>query len=218
VGGDPVAFYWSDCAGSISQYLVRSRDTVGLSDRVRALRHVAGGGLNPGAPLAPQVRPLLALFTNGRYRLIYMPALGPHDVIAYDARFSYATDRDFFYPAADVLITTRRSDTLRRDRIDFFRDRIAAGERPVLFAAGVVSACGSFVLDGHHKLQAYRELQLPPPVLLILKGAPDPVALAGTSTWPASPSWQTPWRKPAAPTQTSCPTAGRQVRTSAAVG
>src|SRR5215510_2102697 len=77
VGGRPVAFYWSDCEGSIAQYLVRSSDTTDLSGRLRALRHVAGGGLDPRAPLAPQVRPLLALFTPGTYRLTYVPALGP---------------------------------------------------------------------------------------------------------------------------------------------
>src|SRR5262245_42559113 len=177
VGGAPVAFYWSDCEGSIAQYLVRSRDTTGLSERLRALRHVAGGGLDPHAPLAPQVRHLLALFPSGRYRLSYLPE-NPWDIIDYDTRFSYSADRDSFYPVNDVLITTRPSDTLRRERVEFFHQRIAAGERPVVFAAGVPDGYGAFVLDGHHKLQAYRQLQISPAVLLILKAAPDPIALA----------------------------------------
>jgi hypothetical protein len=177
VGGAPVSFYWSDCEGSIAQYLVRSRDTAGLSERLRALRQVAGGGLDPRTPLAPQVRSLLVLFPSGRYRLSYTPA-NPWDVIDYDTRFSYAADRDCFYPVIEGLITTRPADTLRRERIDFFRQRIAAGERPVVFAAGVPDRYCAFVLDGHHKLQAYRQLQLPPAVLLIVKEATDPIALA----------------------------------------
>lgn len=177
VGGAPVAFLWSDCGGSIGQYLVRSRDTAGLSERLRALRQVAGGGLDPRAPLAPQIRPLLALFSSGRYRLSYTPALGLHMVVAYGARFSYTTDRDSIYPFNEMLITTRPSDVLRRDRVDFFRERIAAGERPIVFTAGVAEAYGAFVLDGHHKLQAYGELGLPPAVLSIVKAAPDPIAL-----------------------------------------
>jgi hypothetical protein len=99
VDGDPVAFYWSDCEGSIGQYLVRSRDTEGLSGRLRALRHVAGGGLDPSAPLAPQIYPLLALFSSATYRLSYVPALGPFDVVDYVSRPSYARNRDGFYPA-----------------------------------------------------------------------------------------------------------------------
>src|SRR5262245_36995870 len=71
LAGLPVAFFWSDCAGSIAQYLVRSRDTAGLSERLRTLRNVAAGSLDPDAPLAPQIRPLLALFTNGTYLLTY---------------------------------------------------------------------------------------------------------------------------------------------------
>src|SRR5262249_60781997 len=72
--GLPVAFYWSDCEGSIAQYLVRSRDTADLSGRLRALRDVAAGRLDLTTPLAPQIRPLLSLFTNGTYLLGYVPA------------------------------------------------------------------------------------------------------------------------------------------------
>jgi hypothetical protein len=177
VAGEPVAFSWSDCEGSIAQYLVRSRETADLSQRLRALRHVAGGGLDPDAPLAPQIRPLLALLRNGTYRLGYTTSFGPYDVIAYDERFSYAEDRDSFYPLDGVLITTQPSDSLRRDRIDSFCQRISAGKRPIVFVAGVAGGYASFVLDGHHKLQAYRELQLPPAVLSIVKETEDPIAL-----------------------------------------
>jgi hypothetical protein len=45
----------------------------------------------------------------------------------------------------------------------------------VLFAARVQGGCCSFVLDGHHKLQAYRESDLPPAVLYIEKRTPDPI-------------------------------------------
>src|SRR5262249_47615053 len=48
-------------------------------------------------------------------------------------------------------------------------------DRPIVFAAGAGYEA-SFVLDGHHKLQAYRELGVPPAVLFICK-EDDPIPI-----------------------------------------
>ena len=177
VGGEPVAFIWADCHGSIGEYLIRSRDTSNLSGRLRAMRQVAGGELNPETPLHVQIRPLLALFTNGRYQLVYQDEANGFQIRSYDKRFSYARDGENFYPEPPLLVMTQPMDLLRRDRIDFFRERIAAGIRPIVFAATLGRALDAFVLDGHHKLQAYRELEVLPAVLFIVKVTPDPIPL-----------------------------------------
>jgi hypothetical protein len=175
VDGGPVAFCWSDCAGSIAQYLVRSKDTRDLSTRLATLRAVAGGALDPAAPLAPQIAPLLALFGNGRYRLTFTPSARGWGVIPYSSQHSYAHDRDHFYPSDYDLIMTQPTDTLNRERIAFFRKQIAAGGRPIVFPATVEGAYGAFVIDGHHKLQAYQSRQTAPAVLLIEKLHPASV-------------------------------------------
>jgi hypothetical protein len=177
VEGQPVVLHWSDCAGSVGQLLVRSRDTQGLSDRLRQLRHFAGGGLDTRLSLATQIAPLLNLFTNGSYRLNYQPAVPDCDVVEFQDWNANAPSCDGFYSCGTVLILTQRSGTLRQERVEFFQGRIAAGIRPVVLAAGVNSGFCSFVLDGHHKLQAYRALGVPPAVLFIERQDARPIPL-----------------------------------------
>jgi hypothetical protein len=176
VEGAPVALGWEDCAGSIGQYLARSRDTASLSARMRTMRQVAEAGIQPGRSLAAQVRPLLQLFTDGRYRLWHEHALTPLSVLTYTSP-STTWGLGGFYPEPEPLIATQAADTLRSDRIEYFGERIRSGGRPVVFAARASAAWYSFVLDGHHKLQAYQDVGLSPSVLFIERQEPRVLTL-----------------------------------------
>src|SRR5687768_16985685 len=81
--GTPVALLWCDCAGSIGQFLVRSRRSLDLSSEVRRLRHVTDGGLDLTQPLAPQIAPLLDLFADGQYRITYQAAVPDCEVVGF---------------------------------------------------------------------------------------------------------------------------------------
>jgi len=169
-GGIPVALLWCDCAGSVGQFLVRSRRSLDVSAEVRHLRHVTDGGLDPGQPLAPQIAPLLALFAGGPYVLTYESAVDDCDLIGFDDASSLLNQRDYFYPAESTLVATRPYSSLDPSRVEYYRGRISSGVRPVALTVRVGYA--AFVLDGHHKLAAYRALGSPPAVLSIERVEP----------------------------------------------
>jgi hypothetical protein len=163
--GTPVALLWCDCQGSIAQFLVRSRRSLDVSSEVRHLRHITDGGFDPDLPIAPQIAPLLALFADGEYRLTYEAMVPDCDVVEFSEASSLLNHRESFYPFDWTLVTTRPRASLDVTCIDYYQARIGSGVRPLVLLVGLGYAY--LVLDGHHKLAAYRLLGSPPAVLCI---------------------------------------------------
>lgn len=69
----------------------------------------------------------------------------------------------------DEVVATIPSQSLTKERIKFFEDEIKNGKRP--FAILLYREDTNFVLDGHHKLRAYYNLGIVPPLVVI--SAPD---------------------------------------------
>lgn len=176
--GNPVAFMWCDCQGSLAQYLVRSRNKEGISNYIKQLRYVTEGRLNLEIPLYAQVFPLLQLFNNGHYKVIYRHLDVAHEIIDYSNNFLFIKDCQHFYPYGDVIITTQSNDLLSQERVNYFVNQIKSGIKPVLLLASVRNGWGYFLLDGHHKLMAYRELSIPPMLLIIEKQEESSLTLA----------------------------------------
>lgn len=162
--GAPVALLWCDCGGSVARYLVRSRRSLDVNSEIRHLRHVTDGGFDPGQPIASQIAPLLALFTDGQYLLTYRTVNHRCEVIGFEEASSLFNHRDYFYPC-DALVTTRPSMGLASSRIEYYRSRIGAGLRPVILT--VLVGYVEIVLDGHHKLSAYRAVGVNPAIVCI---------------------------------------------------
>lgn len=95
----PIAITWPDGLGSVGQYIVRSRNRDGISDRLRALREVANHGIRPGISLSSQISPLISLFATGVYTLEYWYAFYPHNVV-WDLETWSALDGMNVYPAS----------------------------------------------------------------------------------------------------------------------
>ena len=86
---------------------------------------------------------------------------------------------------SDFLIFTEPSENIFRERVDFFKNEISKGKRPsaIVLTTEVYSnhidtegnnsqidfQTEKFVLDGHHKLIAYKELNISPNIILITK-------------------------------------------------
>lgn len=164
--GAPVALFWPACKGSVAQFLIRSRRCLDVNGEIRHLRHVTDGGFDPAQPIAAQIAPLLALFSDGEYTLHYEPQITDWQVIELRDDTCLVDYRDGFYPHDWNLITTRPLASLDAARIDYYQDRIRAGVRPLVLLAGVDWV--EFILDGHHKLAAYQRLEVAPSVLLIV--------------------------------------------------
>ncbi len=168
----PIAITWPDGLGSVGQYIVRSRNRDGISDRLRAIREVANHGIRTGISLSSQISPLISLFATGVYTLEYWYEFYSHNVV-WDKTWS-ALDGMNVYPACCQstdeqidLIPTQAVQNLLSERIAHFEESIKKGCRPVVFIAGVSNLDFAFVLDGHHKLRAYEKLQTLPSVVFI---------------------------------------------------
>lgn len=71
-----------------------------------------------------------------------------------------------------ALIATQPIDSISNERVKFFLDEIERGKRPfvILFRRYVEANddySSDFVIDGHHKLIAYKKLNVSPPILSI---------------------------------------------------
>jgi hypothetical protein len=98
-------------------------------------------------PLGDTLRPLLDLFADGEYQLS-----GPGRP-AEDRNLTPSAD----WPPADV------------SRVGYYRTAIRSGHRPVAVVLAVVLETGdaTVILDGHHKVAAYREENVLPQLLVI---------------------------------------------------
>jgi hypothetical protein len=73
----------------------------------------------------------------------------------------------WFYPVDEFyFIATRPYSEIDEERVKFYEQEIKAGKRP--FVIAFEGYCSYFILDGHHKLKAYHNLNLDyPPVVAI---------------------------------------------------
>jgi hypothetical protein len=94
-------------------------------------------------PLAETLRPLLDLLADGEYRVE-----GPERLA--DERVLTPTGG---WPPADTT------------RVDYYRTAIQSGHRPV--AVLLETGETGLILDGHHKIAAYRAENVPPSVVRI---------------------------------------------------
>lgn len=71
------------------------------------------------------------------------------------------------------IICTQHQAYLNRSRVSFYERLISEGSRPPILVYqslhNYYNSTGSFLIDGHHKLKAYENLSINPPVIEILE-------------------------------------------------
>jgi hypothetical protein len=160
----PLAIEWFDNQGSIGKYLVRAGQRQLLDTQLKDLRYFAENGIPDYVALSQAAYPLLQLLANGAYELIYpfnSQSFGL-DLIEYGQ-----TSVTHFYPTELTLISLQKKSSLDISRIRYFEEQIQAGHRPILFALGSTLGGDKYLLDGHHKAEAYGRLLQPPDVFFI---------------------------------------------------
>lgn len=169
VGGQPIVFNWCDCEGSVAQYLARAGRT-NCERELQSLRHTLAGNWLPEFPISAQIFPFLDLFVPGRYRLQYFEARPDCDYIDFDAAWDFAKKHDSFYPFACVLVFTQSSDSLNRNQLAHYLERIRNGDQPIALTVTVADGWCDYVIDGHHKLQAYKLAKVKPTFVSVQAG------------------------------------------------
>jgi hypothetical protein len=165
----PIALLWNDNEGSIGQMLSHA-GVLDIEGRLKQLRHVALGNLDARAPIATQIYPLLQLFANGPYVLRELHAGSSWDII--EQEVSSKVER--FYPL-DTFVMTQPIESLDLERIAQFRSEIQGGRLPIVFSTRAETTPASFVVDGHHKLIAYRECRVPPRFVEVVPTEAEPL-------------------------------------------
>jgi hypothetical protein len=66
---------------------------------------------------------------------------------------------------------------LDRRRVAHWRQRIRGGRQPVVVTLGAEGAWCEFIVDGHHKLEAYSRQKVKPALLAIVREAAPAISL-----------------------------------------
>jgi hypothetical protein len=145
VDGQPAIYDWGDGEGSVARYLMRA-GAINYETQLASLRHVLEGNLDPDMTMESQLHVLLALFAPGTYRLtLDAPEYVP-DNTEFLSTWNPETDSVHYYNDGSTLYT-QPSDHFDPLRVEFFRQSISSGKRPIVILAGVDDGWNDFVID-----------------------------------------------------------------------
>ncbi|MET7417655.1 hypothetical protein [Dactylosporangium sp. NPDC005555] len=197
LSGTPVWVHAYDCHGSVGELAARAGDAGWDASRPAGLSALRDWLAEPGLLVERGRRgrwpvdrvhglriepllPLLRLFCSGRY-LVSARTMSP-TVTVFDR-----VDADWFgwYPGygsgfddEEYILATDRWPPPGLGTVEEHRARIARGIRPALVAAGPPGGAGRYLLDGHHKLAAYRKARVRPLVIDIVPAVARPLPKA----------------------------------------
>lgn len=171
--GKPLALCWDDNAGSIAQEYWAAGQAVHAGGGTLSDLVAHGPDLIP--PLAQQFAPLLKNFVSGDYNLTLeeLETIWEFHVLPMRGNSSEPVMFGSFYPLEDrQFIGTQIEQNISEERVQEWISRIDAGQRPVAISL-YDGEFRNFVLDGHHKLHAYRTRNIRPWFLTITPTAPS---------------------------------------------
>lgn len=175
----PVAMNWPDCHGSIGEYYA-------VSNYHETQRELLSETLNQALAsgdsetIFDRIRPFLELFENGDYtvNLQKIPLKSSYFAFDVDNKELPNRNRDFalnFYhwSEGEVYLGTRPESTFNPERIAYYEQQLLQGKRPKALVYTVYLSHHQYgyphyyILDGHHKLQAYQKLNIAPELVCI---------------------------------------------------
>ncbi|MFE4632174.1 hypothetical protein ACFRJ1_02175 [Streptomyces sp. NPDC056773] len=183
IGGRPVVLEGSDCCGSIGWLASRAggpdaptpAEAKALTAWLAAPELAADPLTGSCPPPDPErLRPLLQLLAPGRYSMTAARAPQPLRVVHPRSGHveSWYADEEL------ALVTTDHWPPPDRDAVRAYVRRIRAGERPALVALSPAGdSLAAYLLDGHHKLEAYHQAEVPPLIIRLTPVDPAPFRL-----------------------------------------
>lgn len=183
LGGRPVLLEGSDFYGSLGWLASRATGpgaptttetkelTAWLAAPELAVDPLTGSFLPPDPE---RLRPLLSLLAPGRYTMTAAPA--PHPLRLVHPSSGHI---DRWYADEELaLLTTDHWPPPDREAVRGYVRRIRAGARPALVALRPAEdSIAAYLLDGHHKLEAYHQAGIQPLIISLTPVVPEPFRL-----------------------------------------
>lgn len=194
----PATLIWPDCGGSVAEYLVIKDCSVQerkeLLDRFTEAFNSGRKDL-----IFNCIESFLNLFANGTYRveigesppdyqIFYNESMdSSHPILFEWAKNHGKTQRaewctDIVYAYEEAYVFTQPFEKIDPERVLYYEKKIAEGERPTVVVLSALhnwrpsysesvytQNTHGFVIDGHHKLIAYRNQKIAPEVVRIVK-------------------------------------------------
>ncbi len=122
------------------------------------------------------IAPFIDLFENGDYSVTVRVFTDDMDFQVMSEQENYGICVWQYYPNAHTIVQTLPREQIRKRRIAYWRRQILARKRPCVVLAKSPEMDGFhcyFVIDGHHRLNAYLEEKIPPRAIIIEKLNPS---------------------------------------------
>jgi len=179
-----LAVNWPDCRGSVGEYY--SISDYSIEDRnfyTKNLDNTMSEGTD--SEQMETTKDFLNLFANGKYSINKFIAKIDEvefltsnqaeygDIVPQNERFF-----GWFYPDyrsnSEPLLFSITNNKIDHNRVEYYCELIRKGSKPTVLTFEVCNLLSSdysckYVLDGHHKIEAYLKLKLDIPIINILK-------------------------------------------------
>jgi len=162
--GVPCAMNCFNLCGSIEQILIRVAHN-NIESELNEIRTVLSVGIENNRRVSGQIFGLLRLFKSATYRLTYYETGDEWSYVETDLG-----NVNEYYPLGSSFVFTQDKVSINGSTVKKYIDLIKSGFRPVVITASTgVDFFSDFVVDGHHKLKAYKQLRISPHIIKIEK-------------------------------------------------
>ena len=127
---------------------------------------VSSGEIIEEEKLSRQFNHITQLLTNGNYELHYCEFSWELNILPAIEKCNNKTFYDVYGGMNEITATQTYSN---KDTIDKYKGKIKSGLRPVPVLIKIKDSCATYIIDGHHKLAAYKETKVNPKALIISK-------------------------------------------------
>jgi len=178
IDGSARAAIWRTSPGTTVENLIQIQHPKG-DKQLESFRGTTLGRFDEDI-LVESVGPFLA---SGDYRIV---TTDYYDLDAYLSEASYEiTAPTSYYGGNYSMVATQPRECLKKSTVDWFRKRIRSGDRPLVLGLCVnvvweddeeADVGTAFILDGHHRLEAYRLEGKRAPVCTFARIDPPPAS------------------------------------------
>lgn len=179
-----LAVNWPDCRGSVGEYYSISNYSI---EERNFYTKTINSALSEGSDLEQieAIKDFLNLFANGKYSINKFIAKNDEIAFLQSNQVTYAQHvpenkkfSGWFFPSFrsnyELIVYSITNDKIDSSRVEYYCELIEKGIRPTILtfdASDNLSSncCRSYVLDGHHKIEAYSRLKIDIPVISIIK-------------------------------------------------